>query len=134
MDNGGKISFPKLAPISHQNHTSIDPNQVEFLKSFYGNARLDPKKVHPSLLQMRELEKEDPCKNYFLDNRTSPNPNVRNDSSKSSCMKVYDNSLSNQGDGQDRVSIEEEGSSNVSRHHCENFQTQKKVLNHLNPN
>ena len=48
------------APIAHQNHTSIDPNQVEFLKIFYGNACLDPNKVHPSLLQtLEELQKED---------------------------------------------------------------------------
>ena len=70
MDSGGQKGVPMLALVAHQNHTSIDPNQVEFLKSFYGNARLDPNKVHPSLLQMlQELEKEDPCKNYFLDKR-----------------------------------------------------------------
>ena len=28
MDNGCEKSVPKLAPISHQNHTCIDPNQV----------------------------------------------------------------------------------------------------------
>ena len=50
MDNGGQKGAPIPAPIAHQNHASIDPNQVEFLKSFYGNARLDPHKVHPSLL------------------------------------------------------------------------------------
>ena len=26
MDNGGQRSVPTLAPISHQNHASIDPN------------------------------------------------------------------------------------------------------------
>ena len=52
MDNGGQTSVPTLAPISHQNHASIDPNQGEFFKNFYGNARLDPDKVHPSLLRI----------------------------------------------------------------------------------
>lgn len=28
MDSGGQKGVPKLAPISHQNHDSIDPNQV----------------------------------------------------------------------------------------------------------
>ena len=51
MDSGGQKGVPTLAPISHQSHTSIDPNQVKFLKSFYGNARLDLDKVYPSLLQ-----------------------------------------------------------------------------------
>ena len=78
-----------------------------------------------------ELEKEDPCKNYFLDKRTSPDPNV---SSKSSCMKEDKGSMSNQGDGREMVPIEEKGSNNVSRHHCENFQTQEKLFNHLDPN
>lgn len=56
MDNGSKKSVPRLSPISHQNHTSIDPNQVEFLKIFYGNKCLDLDKVHPSLLQtLQEL-------------------------------------------------------------------------------
>ena len=51
MDSGGQKGVPMLAPIAHQNHTSIDPNQVEFLKIFSGNARLDPNKVQPSPLQ-----------------------------------------------------------------------------------
>ena len=29
-----------------------EPLQVEFLKNFYGNKRLDPKMVHPYLLQV----------------------------------------------------------------------------------
>ena len=52
MDSGGQKAVPMFTPIAHQNHTSIDPNQVEFLKKFYGNACLDPNKVHPSLLRM----------------------------------------------------------------------------------
>ena len=135
MDNGGKKSAPMPAPISHQNHAFVDPNQVEFLKSLYGNTRLDPDKVHPSLLQkLRELEKEDTCKNYFLDKKTSPDPNVRKDSSESSCMKEDGDSMSNQGDGQEMVPIEEEGSSNVSSYHYEHFKTQEKLFNHLDPN
>ena len=81
-----------------------------------------------------QLEKEDPCKNYFIDNRTSLIPNVRKDSSEYSCMKEDVDSMSNQGDGWEMESIEEEGSSNVSRHHCENFKTHENVFNHFNPN
>ena len=51
MYSDGQKGVPILAPIAHQNHTSIDPNQVEFLKIFSGNARLDPNKVQPSPLQ-----------------------------------------------------------------------------------
>lgn len=50
MDNGGQKGSPMHAPIAHQNNVSIDPNQVEFLKRFHGNAHLDPNKLHPSLL------------------------------------------------------------------------------------
>ena len=32
------------------------------------------------------------------------------------------------------VPIEENGSSDVSRHHCENFTIQEKLFNHLDPN
>lgn len=135
MDSGDQKGVSMLAPITHRSHTSIDPNQVEFLKTFYGNARLDPNKVHPSLLKMlQELEKEDPCKNYFLDSTTSSGPNVRKDSSKSSCMKENKGPMSNQGDAQEMVPIEEKGSSNVSRHDCEDFQIQEKLFNHLGPN
>ena len=80
------------------------------------------------------MKKKDPCKNYFSDNKISPNPNVRKDSSNSSCTKQDDDSMSNQGDGQEMVLIEEEGSSNISSYHCENFKTQEKVFNHLDPN
>ena len=124
MGNGGLKNSPMPVPIAQQNHASIDPNQVELLKSFYGNACLDPNKVHPSLLQtLRGLEKEDPCKNYFIGSRTSHDPNVRKDSSKSSCMKEYGDPMRNGGDGQRIESIEEEWSSNLSRHHSENLQT-----------
>ena len=34
MDNGGQRIVPTLVPICHQNHPSLDPNQVEFLKRF----------------------------------------------------------------------------------------------------
>ena len=122
MDSGGQKGVPMLAPIAHQNHTSIDPNQVEFLKSFYGNPCLDPNKVHPSLLQtLREIEKDNPCKNDFLDNIISPNPNVRKDSSKSSCMKEDVDPMCNEGDGQGIDSIGVEGFANVSRHDFEDF-------------
>lgn len=128
MDNHGQKGVPMPIPIAHQNHNSIDSHQVEFLKSFYGNAHLDPIKVHLSLLQMlQELEKEDPCKNYYLDNRTYPNPNVRKDSSNSSCMKEDRVSMFNQWDGREIGFIREEGFANVSRHHYENFKTKEEV-------
>jgi hypothetical protein len=72
---------------------------------------------------LRELEKEDQCKNHFLDKRTSPDPKV---SSKSSCMK--EDSMSNQGDGREMVPIKEERFANVSRHDCEDFKIQEESL------
>ena len=135
MDNGGQKGSPIPAPITHQNHVSIDPNQVEFLKSFYRKVCMDLGKEHPSLLQiLQELEKEEPCKNCFFDNKTSPDQNVRKDSSESSCMKGDRDSISKQGDHREMVSIEEERYGNVSTHHCENLQTKEKVFNHPDPN
>ena len=68
-----------------------------------------------------ELEKEDPSKNYFIGIRKSPNPNVRKDSSKSSCMKEDGDPMCNEGDDRGIEPIEEEGFANVSRHDCEDF-------------
>ena len=45
-------------------------------------------------------------------------------------MKEDEDSMSNQGEGQDIESIREEGFANVSRHHYENFKTKEKVFNH----
>ena len=41
-------------------------------------------------------------------------------------MKEDEDSMSNQGEGQEMESIGEEGFSNVLRHQCQNFQTHKK--------
>ena len=96
---------------------------------------MDPNKVHTSLLRtLQELEKEDPCKNYFLYSTTSPDPNGRKESSRFACMKEDEDFMSNQGEGQKMESIGEERSTNVSRHHYENFKTKEDVFNHLHPN
>lgn len=41
-----------------------EPLQVEFLKNFYGGRRLDPKMVHPRLLQIFQKIEEDDRKEY----------------------------------------------------------------------
>lgn len=49
-------------------------------------------------------------------------------------MKEDKDFMSNEGDGQEMVPIEEEGSSNVSCHHCKNFQIKERAFNHIDPN
>ena len=49
-------------------------------------------------------------------------------------MKEDMDFMSNQGEGQKMESIGEERSTNVSRHHYENFKTKEDVFNHLHPN
>ena len=41
-----------------------EPLQVEFLKNFYGARRLDPKMVHPHLLQVLQTIEEEDGKDY----------------------------------------------------------------------
>ena len=41
-----------------------EPLQVNFLKNFYGDKRLDPRMVHPCLLQIFQRIKEDDGKDY----------------------------------------------------------------------
>ena len=49
-------------------------------------------------------------------------------------MKEDRDLMCNEGGGQGKESIEEEGFANVSRHECEDFKIQEKLFNHLNPN
>ena len=42
--------------------------------------------------------------------------------------------MPNYGYGEELESTEEEGSANLSRHHCEIFKTQEKFFYHLDPN
>ena len=64
MNNNGNVSHPL---VSQKNHIFIDPKQISFLRSFYGGQKLDPEKIHPSLLQtLQKIDEEDGKDNQFF--------------------------------------------------------------------
>ena len=57
LKNNGNVSH---SHISQQNQIFIDPKKATFLKGFYGGQKLDPEKVHPSLLRtLQKMEEEE---------------------------------------------------------------------------
>ena len=56
------------APVSQQNQ--IDPKQESFLKIFYGGQKLDPRVIHPSLLQtLQKIDEDEGKDNQFFSHR-----------------------------------------------------------------
>lgn len=67
-NNNHEEKNPPISLAAQRDQDFYDAKQVQFLKRFYGDRKLDPNKVHPSLLQkLKMIEQKDEGKNYFLE-------------------------------------------------------------------
>lgn len=89
MDNNDDAHSP--SPNLQQNQI-LDDSHIKFLKSFYGNRKLDHAKLHPFLLQtLQEIEQKE-GENCFLEDVHTPDemscdPNFEKDPSHYECVK-----------------------------------------------